>query len=203
MIANTPSAWNDRAEIHDPAEAVRWSRMGQSQRFRAVLDATNPRPGETVLDFGCGTGALADMLPHHVAYTGYDWAGGMITRARHDHPTHKFTRGYPISTFDITVCVGPFNLTHNWSKHQTWEMLERLWNQTGRVLAACLYAGTDPECLIYTEEECGAALRHLRGVGARNIVRHRPNDLLLTLDRHRPPAELPARIVGGREDRSG
>ena len=196
LISNSPSAWSDRASINDPSEAVRWSPKGQSERFTHVLAVLDPKPGETLLDFGCGTGALAELLPANVGYTGYDWAGGMIDRARHDHPTRRFSRGYPIATFDLVVCVGPFNLPHNWSKQQTWATLETLWGQTGRMLAACLYAGDDGECLVYSEDECGHSLRHLRGVGARTIVRHRPNDILLTLDRNSPPAELPSRPVG-------
>lgn len=185
MIANTPSAWSDRASIKDPSEAVRWSPEGQSQRFRSVVAALAPEPGESLLDYGCGTGALAELLPLDVAYTGYDWAGGMIDRARQDHPDRRFTRGYPIAQYDLIACVGPFNLAHNWSKQQTWATLERLWGQTGRMLAVCLYAGDDTECLVYSEDECGQALRHLRGVGARTVLRHRPNDILLTLS-HEP-----------------
>lgn len=199
MIANTPSAWSDRAEITDAATAVRWSRDGQAERFLSVIAALEPRAGETLLDFGCGTGALTDALPAGVQYTGYDWAGGMIDRARHDHPDRRFARGIPVAEFDLIACVGPFNLAHNWSKQQTWAVIESLWRQTRRQLAVCLYAGDDTECLVYTEDETLHSLRHLRDVGARTVVRHRPNDLLLILDRQRPSKQLPPRPLGDRE----
>lgn len=177
MIANTPTAWSEQAEsVADPVAAVRWTSDGQHERFRAVLAAIAPRFGESLLDFGCGTGALCDYLPNTVDYIGYDWAEGMLVRARREHPGATF-RDSPVGSFDLTVCIGTFNLPG--SKRQTWKRLSELWRQTRRALAVSLYAGCDPDCLRYTAEECVAFAETTSGLW--RLERHRPNDLLLVL----------------------
>lgn len=176
---NTPDAWSDRAwAISDSCAAVGWSAAGQHERFKSVLSHVQCRPGETLVDWGCGTGALSDRLPQDVEYVGYDTAAGMLVRARREHPGRRFTQVEPASS-DVTVIVGALNLPG--SKQQTWADLRRLWDKTHRVLAACLYAGTDDRCLIYTDDEVNAFARaesyhHL-------VERHRPNDLLMVLTR--------------------
>jgi ubiquinone/menaquinone biosynthesis C-methylase UbiE len=51
---------------------VRWFVMrGREQRFRAAtLDAAGVRPGDAVLDVGCGTGTLAIQAKHRVGDAG-------------------------------------------------------------------------------------------------------------------------------------
>ncbi|MCU7822508.1 class I SAM-dependent methyltransferase [Kitasatospora sp. DSM 101779] len=60
--------------LRDPATRAAWA---------AHLDGWLPDPPAHVLDLGCGTGSLSELLArqgHHV--TGIDLAPGMITRAR-------------------------------------------------------------------------------------------------------------------------
>ena len=40
------------------------------------------RPGESVLDIGCGTGSFLESLPEDVVYTGFDISEDYITEAR-------------------------------------------------------------------------------------------------------------------------
>jgi SAM-dependent methyltransferase len=181
MIPNSPEAWSERAELAPTAwEAALWSQKGQSDRFHSVIHATKPEQGETLLDYGCGPGALCALLPGYVQYLGYDWATGMLALAERDYPYHSFTGIEPHGPFDIVVCVGPFNLTNNWSKEKTWEKLSSLWTRTRRVLAVCLYAGDDEDCLIYDSDELwhfGASL------GVTRVTKHLHNDLLLVVKR--------------------
>ena len=180
MIPNSPAAWSARADAEaDPHRAVRWSASGQRDRHESVIAALDPKPGDRLLDFGCGTGALSDLVPAGVTYVGWDSAPGMLARARADHPRKSFPTFLPDGPFDLIACIGPFNLPDGWSKEQTWETLASLCGRCRRSLAVCLYAGEDPACLIYSEAEVEEAAWRLSAHPT--VERHRPNDILLIL----------------------
>lgn len=159
--------------------ACGWSVAGQLSRFAAVLSAASPRPGERILDFGCGLGGFSDWLPADVEYVGFDTAPGMVTRAAREHPGRVFTTGWPSTRFDVVVAIGTFNLPG--SKERTFHTLRHLWDTSGcRMLAVSLYAGDDENCLRYTEADCEPLL----GEAFRSTVeRWRQNDLLVVLER--------------------
>jgi trans-aconitate methyltransferase len=179
---NSPDAWSTRAVTYtDQWQACGWTRNGQIERFVAVLAAADPQPGETLLDYGCGTGAIVDLLPGGVAYTGFDTAPGMVHRATREHIDRSFTVYEPRAEFDVTVAVGPFNLRENWTKEHTWWALRGLWDRTRRVLAVSLYAGGDRNCLRYSRAEVAA---FAAGETYHSSVRLcRANDLLMVLRR--------------------
>lgn len=183
MIENSPGAWSARADAKTSHEAALWSADGQRVRLAAVAAALAPRAGDTLLDYGCGTGALLDYLPMGIAYTGYDWAPGMIRRARRDHPRVMFTTAEPLTRragYDVIACVGVFNLADNWSRERTWDVIGRLWSRCQRSLAVSLYAGDDPSCLTYSDAE---ALAFAEQIGARGTTSQpRRNDVLLVLE---------------------
>lgn len=179
LVQNTPASWSERAASPCPLEAVGWSSHGQQDRFAAVLQALQPTAGESLLDFGCGTGALARRLPAGVEYLGYDWAAGMIARAQADYPESRFEAFLPAGAFDTVAAIGPFNLPDNWSKAETWATLRRLFDRCRRALAVCLYSGDDPDCIRYQPHEvasvCDSTASRWR------LERHRPNDLLAVM----------------------
>lgn len=181
MIANTPEAWSDRAHRADPCEAVMWSRDGQQERFGVVLDALAPRVGESLLDYGCGTGALTEVLSPDVRYLGYDWSNGMVLRSRRDHERREFTSTRPErgELFDVVAAIGTFNLA---TYDETFGQLEALWDgNTRRALAACLYAGSDPVNTRFSHQRLGHFAERQAKAGRWRIEKHRPNDLLLVL----------------------
>ena len=182
MIANSPSAWSKRASAENSWNAALWSEEGQRARFDSVLEALDPRPGETLLDYGCGTGALTDLLPENVDYIGYDWSSGMLERARSEHPSRCFTAELMPYLVELVACVGPFNLADGWSKELTWGTLRELWKRTTRTLAVCLLSRTDEDdLLVYAQDEVAEFARNLE---ARfSVSRHLANDLLLVLER--------------------
>jgi SAM-dependent methyltransferase len=166
----------------EPWLACGWSAEGQRARHLAVVEALEPEPGDRLLDWGCGTGELCELLDEDVEYVGYDSAPGMILRAGKTHPGRKFQTWEPTAVCDLVACVGCFNLSDRWSKARTWHTLRHLWDTTScRALAASLYAGDDPNCLSYTGAEaatCGAQLAASVTVDA-----IRTNDLLLIVRR--------------------
>lgn len=181
VLDNSPAAWSQRAASPCPLDAVGWTEEGQRDRFDAVLSSLAPQSGESLLDYGCGTGALSDLLTDDIEYLGVDWADGMISRAKKDHPGRKFRSVRPQRAFDLIACVGPFNLPAGWSKASTWQTLRELWQDCARAMAVSLYAGEDEHCIRY---EPGQLLAFAQTTARLwRIERHRPNDLLLVLHR--------------------
>jgi len=86
MNALTEQAWNpshyDRAGAFVP-------KLGAD-----LIDLLAPRPGERVLDLGCGTGDLTAQLAERGArVTGVDASSEMVNEARRKHPSLDFAVG--------------------------------------------------------------------------------------------------------------
>ncbi len=179
---NTPDWWSGMAHIEEPWAACGWSMSGQMDRHVAVVAALDPQEGDSLLDWGCGTGELCELLPADIRYVGYDWSSGMVIRAERDHPGRKFQSWPVVGTFDLVACIGCFNLPQGWHKTRTWHTLRHLWDQTMcRTLAVSLYCGDDPNCLSYTGAEAaraGACLGYTV-----TVDQIRDNDLLLVVKR--------------------
>lgn len=148
-VTNTPEAWSARAGAETPWEAAGWSRNGQQTRFGVVASHLlhDLERDDTVLDFGCGTGAFSTYVPSWAVYYGFDWADGMLARAAADHPQESFLNDIGDATFDHVVAIGPFNLPGSFA--ETIETVGRLWEQTRKSLIVSLYRGTDERCLSY------------------------------------------------------
>ena len=57
----------------------------------AVLDRLDPRPGELIVDLGCGTGHLtAEIADRATSVEGLDSDPAMIARAEREHPDLRF-----------------------------------------------------------------------------------------------------------------
>ena len=185
--SNTPAAWTERAKQHDePWTACGWSRRSQEARFDKILAELDPAVDETLLDYGCGTGDFAPLLPRRTAYVGFDWSLGMVARAKRTHghlPLTEFTTMLTDGdTWDLVVCCGPFNLKDNWSMAQTWALMRMLWARTRRAMAVSLYHGSDPSCLRYVPSEVAMTAQALSPKFT--IERgYLPNDLLVVLRR--------------------
>lgn len=180
-VENTPAAWSRRAETFATSwGAAGWTRAGQSERFVKVLDALKPQPGERLLDYGCGTGALSDLVGPDVTYLGYDFSPGMVARARREHEGVLFLNRVSIARADVVACVGTFNLPGD--KAATWQTLRWLWHDLEpRAMAVSLYAGRDSRCLTYTVDE---TLRAVAGFSWRvSVERWRHNDILAVVRR--------------------
>jgi len=97
----------------DPARAAGWEHpLGQAARFEAALAPV--RPGDAVLDLGCGPAALFPYLAARVPgarYVGVDRLPAMLARARAAHPTADLRLAdalgaAPLPEADVVVAVG-------------------------------------------------------------------------------------------------
>lgn len=88
---------------YDQAGAAAYNGVYRASRFQ-IEDRIVARhlsrafaPGRTIVDLGCGTGALIDLIDVPMyEYLGYDLSHHMVTEARYQHP------GYWFSQADIT-----------------------------------------------------------------------------------------------------
>ena len=89
---------------------VDWS-SSESQRTRfeqllGVADADG-----SILDYGCGYGALVEHVADSSAYVGYDLSEEMVAAARERHPGVRFTAGEAeLEPADYVVASGIFNV---------------------------------------------------------------------------------------------
>lgn len=184
LIENSPRAWSERAGRSTSWEAALWSEGGQTRRFLAVLRHLQLRDGDSVLDYGCGTGRLCEFLPAGVSYYGLDWSEQMRERVALDHPRARVLAEVPDLLFDHVVCIGTFNLADGWSKEQTYAQLADLWaGYTRRTLVASLYRGHDPSCIRYEPEDLAEFARRLGCATFAIDAAYLENDLLLELRR--------------------
>ncbi|GIV03721.1 MAG: hypothetical protein KatS3mg015_2551 [Fimbriimonadales bacterium] len=161
-----------------------WSEGGQTRRFLAVLAHLDLRSGDSLLDYGCGTGRLCEFLPVDVTYHGFDWSEQMRERVALEHPRARVLSEVPDLLFDHVVCVGTFNLVDGWSKERTYAELATLWTEhTRRTLIVSLYRGHDPACIRYTPEDACEIARRLGCATFAIDCTYLENDLLLELRR--------------------
>ena len=108
-------------EFGPTARGVDWNGP-ESQRLRfvqllKVLEGWSGAEAPTVLDVGCGYGALAGFLRERgiaATYVGYDASPAMLDVARQVYGSHEgvtFTADWPgISAADVAVASGLFNV---------------------------------------------------------------------------------------------
>jgi SAM-dependent methyltransferase len=98
-------------------QGVDWGPRVEAARLRqdAMLAVTDGcPPGGTLLDVGCGYGALADRIDEcsmELDYTGIDVVGEMTSEGRRRHPHRRFLDGdflaaVPAESYDYVVCNG-------------------------------------------------------------------------------------------------
>jgi SAM-dependent methyltransferase len=114
------AAYYSRAlAAHGPTHrGVDWSsRDSQELRFTTLLDGVDWSGAPSLLDFGCGCGALAaylDGLGYRCDYTGYDIAPEMVRTARRvvgERPGRRFTSDLAtLEPADHVVASGIFNV---------------------------------------------------------------------------------------------
>jgi SAM-dependent methyltransferase len=148
----------DYTHARDPARQVAWmGRWDQDIRLFGLMAALPDDAEGTLLDVGCGLGALADHLPPGVHYTGIDLLPDRIAQAKAMRPDLRFEVADVLhwrhGPYDWVVCSGALNVAVAGGRQAEadWfqECVEAMWALTDRaMLFNCLTvegAGIDPE----------------------------------------------------------
>ncbi len=129
----------------DAGAKVGWYSGEGSQiaNFIALCDAVGLADGVSVLDVGCGLGALLDYLARigrRVDYVGVDISEKMVAAARELHPGATFEvrdilESPPQRRFDVVFCSGTLN--YRIPDHHRWmgRMLARMYELANRAVA--------------------------------------------------------------------
>lgn len=156
---NNPEAWGSLASSGRPDHVVAdsGSEYSHESRLRACLRLPI-LPGDHVIDFACGTGRLADLLPRYVTYEGIDWSEDIIKEAKRRRPRYHFKVGtaHDLPSFgaaEWVIASGPFNMADGWSKQQTQATLHRMWGASMRGIAVTVRYRPEPNRLHYTPNE--------------------------------------------------
>jgi len=121
---------------------VDWrSEESQRLRFDVLLRAIRPAPAFSLIDYGCGYGALADHLAaralHHCEYVGHDISDAMIAAAR-GRPCPLVSCRYagrndPLPDADYCVASGVFNVRLGTEPEVWFEYMTQVWDEMNRV----------------------------------------------------------------------
>lgn len=133
---------SSEGELH---RRVGWeSQLAHQLRLRTLLAAIAPLDGlKTVLDVGCGEGALLALLEdagYQGSYLGEDILCRMVVNAQKRFSQHEFLccdslNGGPMA--DAVICSGTLNTTVDTDDHTGYVIraVESLWERTRIVLA--------------------------------------------------------------------
>lgn len=136
-------------------EGVDWNgEKGQLLRFQKLLSFLNIEKGDSLLDFGCGYGALLDYIQatnNCLEYYGFDISHAMITAAqeRHGGLSGRFLQSIDAhDSFSFIVLSGVFNVRgvipeSDWTDYVK-TTLEDLLQKTGKALAFNLLSKHSP-----------------------------------------------------------
>ena len=130
------SLYDGRADTYDAGYADRLS-LAQNADLRRML-LRHVYPGTRVLDLGCGTGLVADLLADiPLSYVGVDLSARMLDLAFDKHPHHKWVQGdlafadesLALASWDFDVIVSTFAFGYTPYPYRAalamWRLLER------------------------------------------------------------------------------
>jgi ubiquinone/menaquinone biosynthesis C-methylase UbiE len=115
MLEHLHHAEPDKSSAQTQGAVLNWARRydllvgfltrGRERKFRQkIADLAQLRPGEAVLDVGCGTGSLALVARQRVGATGrvsgIDPAPQMISRARHKAARRGLTIDFQVGVIE-------------------------------------------------------------------------------------------------------
>ena len=103
-------------------------------RKRLVRDHIRARPGDHLLDIGCGTGELLDYLHPDVHYIGFDLSQSYIDAARERHGVHGRFECSDVADFEATDLVGvdlvlAIGILHHLDDVQAKQLFQTAWDK--------------------------------------------------------------------------
>lgn len=131
LLVDVRNYYEERLRQHGPtARGVDWnSEESQQLRFRELARLWDGEPEASIVDYGCGYGALAAWLrarAHRGAYTGFDVSDAMTAAAADlaaSLQNCRFTTNRPaLRPADFAVASGVFNVklgssNERWHQH--------------------------------------------------------------------------------------
>lgn len=182
LKGNSPEVWDARAnrDVSDHVAADWGSAASQEKRFAAILNLPLVA-GDTLIDFGCGTGRLADFIPPGVAYEGIDWSSAIIDEATRRRPSCSFRVGSveELHPADWVIACGPFNIADGWSRSQTRNAVRSMWQKSRKGIAVSLMRSPSPERLHYRADEVVEYLEDCDWSALELDRSYLPNDLCM------------------------
>jgi hypothetical protein len=156
LTKSSPQAWDSYASEGGPDYLIAdcGSPESHERRLRAILQLPFEE-GDTLLEFGCGTGRLADFVPGDVRYEGLDWSREVISLAQSRRPHDAFRCGSvgDLTPNDWVVASGPFNYAEGWSKSQTAKAVSAMWGASRRGIALTVLCIPADGRLHYSDDE--------------------------------------------------
>lgn len=129
ILAEVGHYYSNKVKEHGPTpQGVDWnSKESQTTRFGLLLKLCDRTKNFSILDYGCGYGALAEYLASQgfmYSYTGYDISAEMVKQAKKHYKDQKdilFTSEITeVSPADYVVASGIFNVKRQFSE-DTWK----------------------------------------------------------------------------------
>lgn len=115
-------------------------RNGNNEWF--ISDVLALQGGETIIDMGCGTGTILDLLPANVRYTGLDINAAYIESGRKRYPRARFIAGslddwskdQTLGDADLFLCNGVLHHLDDGEVNQTFSLAKRTLKPNGRLV---------------------------------------------------------------------
>ncbi|HZP94400.1 MAG TPA: class I SAM-dependent methyltransferase [Burkholderiales bacterium] len=127
------------------------SAVGGGARAQYARQYLRARPGERILDMGCGTADILDYLPAGVDYTGFDLSADYIAAARSRYGERGQFRNEPVDvalagrlgSFDLAMANGVLHHLDDAGAHSLFELAKRVLAPGGRLvtLDGCFVPG--------------------------------------------------------------
>ena len=160
IINDTTNYYEGKLREYGPtSRGVDWnSKESQELRFRQLMKVVKNHNGRfTILDFGCGYGALFDYLKNNYQdfdYTGFDVSKAMIDQAKKLHPDLKNSWVYSIEKlkkFDFVIASGLFNVKLNYNDKEWLQYVLKTLKQFNEL---CLKGFSFNVLTKYSDKEC-------------------------------------------------
>ncbi len=182
LARSAPETWGALARSEGPDYLVAdcGSPESHERRLRAILRIPLV-PGDTLVELGCGTGRLSDMLPEGVTYEGLDWSAEVVRLAAQRRPGVRFRHGTEddLTRADWIVASGPFNYAVGWSKERTAAAIAAMWRSSRRGIAVTFLRVPTDQRLHYHPNELQRFVDGLDWIELQMDQSYLPNDICL------------------------
>ena len=133
LLADVANYYSEKISEHgDTARGVDWNaEESQILRFEQLLKLADTYQESSIIDLGCGYGALYDYLSiktSNFTYVGYDISAAMISaaqlRSRNEKAAQFHIGSVPVTAADFAVASGIFNVRLGHSEEKWRQFLQ-------------------------------------------------------------------------------